>query len=1059
MPWVFFLGCFALAMPVVAQIPREVSTPPRANLSATDTWVGKLLGTCKQQGNWILYALPGSKSTKKLPITECTFPDGQGKEYFIRSCILLSDTWTLLEKPAACGTNQQCYVGICKYPALQALPAKVCTDSDHPKPTFPWTPPPGSGLPAPTLPPDDPQIFQPGKITVSQGAKKTQDFADSCKGPLLIESVCTGAGPQQSQQVAVQCPPSFQCNPQAEMNGVIGAACDEVCPPPYVDMCSDPGCQQLLIECTEQPPDPCSPIDPATQYPNATIFGSPGNWHIDLCLPEGSDTVGHYQCKEGKANLGITKCEAPDLCFNGLCNGKPPPEPEEAQCKDTDPPIPPTGKPFGNTKIFGMIKIDGAGFSAANDYCDLQNQYMVWQAKCSPLDPAGYTFGTNPTLCPNDPDGTALVCVDGVCVKPSPCQCAESPDNGAEIPGKAEGTKQSGTPFTAYDQCQGDLLLKAECESWSVNCHAYAPKKCFGENDEIAICVSVPLGGICKPVSQASCSDTDAANDEHTVGKVTGISKLQEKFEKNDFCFSNTTLKQVSCDTSDWKGYVLAPFDCTPEFCADGICVPCTDDDVLNDTHVKGTVQTSDLAKHTDYCPVEGEKLLTQVSCGDDGMLLFGTPAPCPGNELCKLGVCKPKSDMCGAGVPPDGNACTTDACNPATGAPQYTPVQDGTACDDGNLCTEASACVAGKCAGGLLVSTADADLCTKDTCDPKEGIAHTPVTCPAGKLCHPKTGVCGNKADICNGNGIVDLSTEKCDKDDLQGLTCQTLDSKFSGGILTCTTSCTFDTSGCYACGNKKHEPNEQCEKIFWKNYASMDPVVYCTTFFPPPVEGDVDCNSATCKFILNCEVPGDPYGSPPTPGTPLDLSFPPATCGNWVVDSGEECDHLNLAGKSCVGFGYGWGWLSCSLDCKFIKNCFGTPSDPYGLPPASEDVPTCGNGFKDQGEACDPMPHPTKPWGPNFFGHVCSDFGFFGGLLQCSDDCKINKQLCYGLPGDPYGGSQHCGDGAIDPGEECDGKPVPCNNPAFISTGKCGKYCQMTPADWTCKDPSGSP
>lgn len=1025
-------GFLALAAPAFAKIPRETPRAPQAKLLAADSWVGKLLGTCVQQGNWILYKPPGAKETKKLPVSECTLPDGQGKEFMSRLCIPIAGTMTLIEKPATCGKNQMCYVGVCKYPKLEILPAQVCSDSDHPDPTFPWIPPTGSGLPSPTLPPDDPQIFQPGNITVSKGAKKTQDYADSCKGPLLIESVCTGAGPQQSQQVKVKCPPNFQCDPQAEMNGITGAACDEICPPPFVDVCSDPGCQQLLIECEDQPPDPCSPIDPANDYPNATIFGSPGNWHIDICLPDGSDVVGHYQCKEGKSNLGITKCEPPDLCFNGLCNGEPPPEPEPQElCADSDPPIPPLGKPFGNPTFFGGISIQGAGLPAANDYCDKQNPYMVWQAKCSPTDPEGYTFGTNPTLCPNDPDGTALVCISGVCVKPSPCQCEAFSDNGVDIPGKAAGTKQDGKPFTAYDQCQGDLLLEAMCEPSSVDCHVYAPTKCVGEEDKIEVCVSVPLGGICKPVDQATCSDTDVEDDKYILGEVSGINKLGEKFEKKDYCvpaFGYEYLEQAQCDTTSTDGYTFKPLDCSPGFCLNGICTPCLDEDPKDSPYKKGLVFVEGEPLHTDYCLNEGEKLLIQASCDDKGALVFGKAEPCPDDTICLLGACVPPNiDKCGGVVvPSDGNVCTTDTCNPATGAPQYNPAQDGTTCDDSNLCTEATVCVAGKCGGGTPVVWDDKNPCTIDSCAPKSGISHLPIVCPAGKTCSPKTGTC-EKQILCNGNGVVDLPTEECDKADLDGMTCQDLESIFSGGALACNASCKFDTSGCYVCGNAKYEPTEECEKNPKKYEPAILPKwVQCQDFFPAPATGEVDCDPTTCKFIFICKNPGDPYGSPPKPETPLNTTLPPAACGNWVVDPGEECDKKNVAMKTCKELGYGIGWVTCTPECKLsTKTCYGTPEDPYGPSPDPDYVPTCGNGIKDVDEACEWAKHPvtkvpSPPW-----PKLCQELGFYSGVSICNENCELDYSMCYGTPGNPFGGTQHCGDGILNPGEECDIPP----------------------------------
>src|SRR5262249_30266971 len=75
-----------------------------------------------------------------------------------------------------------------------------------------------------------------------------------------------------------------------------------------------------------------------------------------------------------------------------------------------------------------------------------------------------------------------------------------------------------------------------------------------------------------------------------------------------------------------------------------------------------------------------------------------------------------------------DGNPCTTDACNPSTGAITHTNVPDGSpGTSDGNPCTN------DVCQNGTTVHNAvpvdDGNVCTTDACDPSTGnISHTPV-------------------------------------------------------------------------------------------------------------------------------------------------------------------------------------------------------------------------------------------------------------------------------------------------------------------------------------------
>ena len=50
------------------------------------------------------------------------------------------------------------------------------------------------------------------------------------------------------------------------------------------------------------------------------------------------------------------------------------------------------------------------------------------------------------------------------------------------------------------------------------------------------------------------------------------------------------------------------------------------------------------------------------------------------------------------------------------------------------------------------------------------------------------------------------------------------------------------------------------------------------------------------------------------------------PATCGNGLIDPGEECDGTDLGGNDCRSVGYpGGGTLACVDDCTFLTvDCF---------------------------------------------------------------------------------------------------------------------------------------
>ena len=70
---------------------------------------------------------------------------------------------------------------------------------------------------------------------------------------------------------------------------------------------------------------------------------------------------------------------------------------------------------------------------------------------------------------------------------------------------------------------------------------------------------------------------------------------------------------------------------------------------------------------------------------------------------------------------------------------------------------------------------------------------------------------------------------------------------------------------------------------------------------------------------------------------------------CGNGIINSGEECDGVNLNGKTCSDFGFDEGTLKCTPTSgdvtSKISGCFISTSGCF-------DTPECGNGICDVGE-----------------------------------------------------------------------------------------------------------
>ncbi|MCC6523707.1 MAG: carboxypeptidase regulatory-like domain-containing protein, partial [Polyangiaceae bacterium] len=129
-----------------------------------------------------------------------------------------------------------------------------------------------------------------------------------------------------------------------------------------------------------------------------------------------------------------------------------------------------------------------------------------------------------------------------------------------------------------------------------------------------------------------------------------------------------------------------------------------------------------------------------------------GAGTPCPDPDLCNGTETCDASGACSPGTPvatDDGNACTTDACDPTTGLATHTPVAADTSCADGDLCNGPEACDgAGSCVRGAAPVVDDDNPCTADACDPGYGVLHTSL--PAGAPC--SDGNACNGAESCDG-------------------------------------------------------------------------------------------------------------------------------------------------------------------------------------------------------------------------------------------------------------------------------------------------------------------
>jgi len=78
----------------------------------------------------------------------------------------------------------------------------------------------------------------------------------------------------------------------------------------------------------------------------------------------------------------------------------------------------------------------------------------------------------------------------------------------------------------------------------------------------------------------------------------------------------------------------------------------------------------------------------------------------------------------------------------------------------------------------------------------------------------------------------------------------------------------------------------------------------------------------------------------------------------------------------------------------CNFDGNCQPDEQISGGDPQSCPDCAVCGNGVIDIGEECDGASFPQDKFGNPV---SCESYGYSGGTLSCTSDCKINLSNCH--------------------------------------------------------------
>jgi hypothetical protein len=725
---------------------------------------------------------------------------------------------------------------------------------------------------------------------------------------------------------------------------------------------------------------------------------------LNFCHDAGTCDPTTGECSNPTKAAGVScsdgnNCTTDDVCNGlGVCSGTPVVCSETA-CREAGTCIAATGVcSAGPAKPAGTPCDDG-NVCTQTDACN----------------GSGLCVGSDLITCSADDDchlpGTCDP-MTGVCSKP------EKPDGSI----CNDGNACTQTDTCASGVCLGSNLIVCTAQS---QCHnigtcnpdtgvCSSPQKTNGTscNDNNACTTGETCqDGTCSGGTATVCDGATQCKEAGTCNPATGVCSYPNKAEDTPCDDANACTQADVCRSGTCTG--TDPVVCTAQ----------------SQCHNVGTCDTATGAcsnpLKSNGTPCDDGTLCTQGDTCQSGTCTPTSTVTCTALSPCHdVGTCDPTTGVCSNppksnGAPcDDGDACTQNdtcqdgfcdgadpvvctaqsqchnvgTCNPATGVCSNPQKTNGTACDDGNACTQTDTCQSGACNGAdLVVCTALSQCHNVGTCDTTTGVCSNPQKID-GSSCND--GLACTTGDVCVG-GVCSGTARVCD----DGIPCTT-----NGCIEP--TGCVFDTSTCD-----------------------------CIS--------DIDCNDGNpCNGVESCDVgTGTCTSTPPMNCSGLDgpcadgVCDPDLGCVPEAFENGIACSDGNACtlGDTCQG---GICTPLSSVVCSPLSQCHdaGTCDPDTGL---------CSNPTKPPGSPCDDGDPCTQ-------GDACNAGACAAGtpvvcmpLSQCH-----NAGIC-----DPASGL--CSNPAKPAGSSCDDDDE-CTAGEFCSGGTCGSgtttVCN-TPSDPQCQ------
>ncbi len=274
--------------------------------------------------------------------------------------------------------------------------------------------------------------------------------------------------------------------------------------------------------------------------------------------------------------------------------------------------------------------------------------------------------------------GTAINCDDG-----NPCTSDSCDPAGGCIYGYNSLTCDDGNPCTV-----GDMCAQGACAGITIDCDCQTDVDCLALED----------GDVCNGTLHCNldalpheCAITTGSVVECGEPSGDDAACLTAACDPlSGACSFVAGNEGGACDDGD---LCTLGDHCDEGECLSGVAFLCDDGNPCTD----------------DSCePLSGCMNSPNVSPCNDGNT-------CTLGDHCVDGACLPESSLsCD-----DGNPCTNDTCDALGGCEHGF---NTAACDDADACTVGEGCQGGVCVGVVAMPCNDGNLCTDDSCDPASG-------------------------------------------------------------------------------------------------------------------------------------------------------------------------------------------------------------------------------------------------------------------------------------------------------------------------------------------------